>query len=80
MFLNDPLAAPRPGGGRPALVSISLAAMLLVAFGLAPRPVFSYLERKPAQGTADSHAAASSRRAVPAADGPTESTLQARSE
>jgi NADH:ubiquinone oxidoreductase subunit 2 (subunit N) len=80
MFLNDPLAAPRPGGGRPALASISIAAVLLVAFGLAPRPVFNYLERKSAQGNAGPNAAASSRMPVPAADGPQESTLQARSE
>ncbi len=48
MFLNDPLGAPRPSGGRPALAAIALSAALLVAFGIAPRPVFRYLERPPA--------------------------------
>ena len=49
MFLNDPLSTPRPGGGRAAYASVLAAATLLIAFGLAPRPVFEYLERRPAQ-------------------------------
>lgn len=52
MFLNDPLSTPRPGGGRPALAAICLSAVLLVAFGFLPGPVFSYLQQRPNQPTA----------------------------
>lgn len=45
MFLNDPVGAARPAGGRGALFSVAVAAALLIAFGLLPRPVFEYLER-----------------------------------
>jgi NADH-quinone oxidoreductase subunit N len=45
MFLNEPLARARPAGGRPAYVAVACSAVLLVAFGLAPRPVFEYLQR-----------------------------------
>lgn len=44
MFLNDPLSTPRPGGGRPALVAVLASAALVLAFGLAPRPVFEALQ------------------------------------
>ncbi|MGQ0634750.1 MAG: NADH-quinone oxidoreductase subunit N [Planctomycetaceae bacterium] len=44
MFLNDPVSAPRPGGGRPAFAAAALSAVLVVAMGLAPRPVFTFLE------------------------------------
>jgi NADH-quinone oxidoreductase subunit N len=47
MFLSDPLGAPRPSGGRPALAAIALSVVLLVAFSFAPRPVFRFLERPP---------------------------------
>ncbi len=46
MFLNDPLASPRPGGGRPALAAVALSAALLVTFAVLPRPVFNYLQRE----------------------------------
>lgn len=45
MFLNDPIGSARPAGGRPALVAATCAAVLVLAFGLYPRPVFRYLER-----------------------------------
>jgi NADH-quinone oxidoreductase subunit N len=44
MFLNDLLGAPRPAGGRPALAAIALSALLVLSFGLAPRPVFRFLQ------------------------------------
>lgn len=49
MFLNDPLASPRPGGGRPALAAVALSAALVVGFGILPRPVFNYLQHGPAK-------------------------------
>jgi NADH-quinone oxidoreductase subunit N len=49
MFLNDPLSTPRPGGGRPALAAICCSAVLLVAFGILPGRVFSYLQQRPGQ-------------------------------
>jgi formate hydrogenlyase subunit 3/multisubunit Na+/H+ antiporter MnhD subunit len=45
MFLNDPLSAARPAGGRPALAGVLVAAVLVVAFGVYPRPVFDFLQR-----------------------------------
>jgi NADH-quinone oxidoreductase subunit N len=49
MFLNDPLSTVRPAGGRAALLSVVCSAVLVVAFGLVPGPVFHYLQN-PAQG------------------------------
>ncbi|MBI3862647.1 MAG: NADH-quinone oxidoreductase subunit N [Planctomycetia bacterium] len=46
MFLNDPLSSARPAGGRPALISVCCAALLVVSFGLVPGPVFHFLERQ----------------------------------
>lgn len=48
MFLNDPLGSPRPAGGRPALAAIALSVLLVVSIGIAPRPVFNFLQRVPA--------------------------------
>lgn len=45
MFLNDPLGAPRPGGGTSAQAAVIFSAVLLIAFGLVPKPLFDYLER-----------------------------------
>lgn len=45
MFLNDPLATPRPAGGRAGLAAVVISAVLVVAFGLAPRSVFNYLKQ-----------------------------------
>jgi NADH-quinone oxidoreductase subunit N len=45
MFLNDPLSSARPAGGRPAFVAVVGSAILVLAFGLAPRPVFDSLQR-----------------------------------
>jgi NADH-quinone oxidoreductase subunit N len=50
MFLNDPLSSPRPAGGRPGYLAIVCSLVLVAGFGLAPRPVFKYLERPPAVG------------------------------
>lgn len=52
MFLNDPLSMPRPGGGRPALAAVCCSAVLLVAFGVLPGRVFSYLQQRPDQPAA----------------------------
>ena len=52
MFLNDPLSTPRPGGGRPALAAICCSALLVVAFGVLPGRVFSYLQQPPDQPAA----------------------------
>ena len=60
MFLNDPLSTPRPGGGRSALAAICCSAALLVAFGIFPRPVFSYLQQSANQPTTAAAAAAAS--------------------
>lgn len=46
MFLNDPISTARPAGGRAALVSVCCSAVLVVAFGLVPGPVFHYLQRQ----------------------------------
>jgi NADH-quinone oxidoreductase subunit N len=50
MFLNDPLSSARPAGGRAALVSVCCSAVLVVAFGLVPGPVFHYLQQQPPRG------------------------------
>jgi len=52
MFLNDPLSTPRPGGGRSALMAICCSAVLLVAFGILPGPVFRFLQQHPDQPAA----------------------------
>lgn len=44
MFLSDPLSTPRPTGGRPAFVSACCAAVVVLALGLFPGPVFNSLE------------------------------------
>jgi NADH-quinone oxidoreductase subunit N len=49
MFLNDPLSTPRPGGGRSALAAVCCSAVLLVAFGVFPGRIFSYLQQRPDQ-------------------------------
>jgi NADH-quinone oxidoreductase subunit N len=45
MFLNEPLSTARPEGRLPALAGTVCAAILVTLFGLAPRPVFDYLQR-----------------------------------
>jgi NADH-quinone oxidoreductase subunit N len=45
MFLNEPLGTARPAGGRPAYVGVIGAALLAVALGLFPGPVFEFLQR-----------------------------------
>jgi NADH-quinone oxidoreductase subunit N len=52
MFLNEPLSTARPGGGRPALAAICCSALLLVAFGILPGRVFSYLQPQAGQPAA----------------------------
>ena len=49
MFLNDPLASARPGGGRSGLAAVCCSAVLLVAFGILPGRVFSFLQQRPDQ-------------------------------
>jgi NADH-quinone oxidoreductase subunit N len=44
MFLNDPLGAPRPGGGVSARAAVVITAVLVVALGILPKPIFDYLE------------------------------------
>jgi len=56
MFLNDPLGAPRPAGGRPALTAIALSVLLVVSFGIVPRPIFNFLQRPPVHEAAISAA------------------------
>jgi NADH-quinone oxidoreductase subunit N len=46
MFLSDPLSTARPAGGRAALASCCCSALLVVAFGLVPGPVFHYLQQQ----------------------------------
>lgn len=45
MFLNDPLSVARPAGGRPAYVGVLGSAVLVLALGIMPGPVFEYLLR-----------------------------------
>ncbi|HLJ09804.1 MAG TPA: NADH-quinone oxidoreductase subunit N [Planctomycetaceae bacterium] len=51
MFLNDPLAAREPRGGRWALAAVMSSAAMVIALGVAPRPVFQYLQGSSAGGT-----------------------------
>lgn len=44
MFLNDPLSTARPSGGVPGYAAVVGSLVLVLAFGLLPRPVFDYLE------------------------------------
>jgi NADH-quinone oxidoreductase subunit N len=60
MFLNDPLSTQRPGGGRPAFATVCCSAVLVVAFGVLPGPVFRYLQDSRDQPTTATTAAASS--------------------
>jgi len=53
MFLNDPLSSARPAGGRPAFVAVVCSALLVVGFGLAPRPVFDSLQKIKNEPTAN---------------------------
>ena len=46
MFLNDPVSSAPPAGGRGALAAISLSALLVLAIGLIPGPLFHFLQRQ----------------------------------
>lgn len=45
MFLNEPLGTPSPAGGRSGMAAIVGAALLVLAFGVYPRPVFNFLQQ-----------------------------------
>jgi NADH-quinone oxidoreductase subunit N len=47
MFLNEPLGTPSPAGGRSGMAAIVGAGLLIVAFGLFPRPIFNFLQDRP---------------------------------
>lgn len=57
MFLNDPLGTARPAGGRSAFAAVMASAVLVVALGLFPRPVFEYLQRAQVVDSRDAAAA-----------------------
>jgi len=44
MFLQEPLGAPRPAGGRSALTAALLAAAGVAVLGIVPGPVFQFLQ------------------------------------
>ena len=45
MFLHQPLSAPQPSGGRPAMLVVTLCACLTLWLGFQSQPLFSYLRR-----------------------------------
>jgi NADH-quinone oxidoreductase subunit N len=45
MFLHEPLATPRPSGGRTGLATVAIAGVLTLALGLQAGPVFAYLRK-----------------------------------
>jgi NADH-quinone oxidoreductase subunit N len=55
MYLSDPISTARPEGGRPALAAALGAGVLTLCFGLAPGPVFTYLQQN-APSTSSAHA------------------------
>lgn len=52
MFLQDPLGASRPAGGRSAYAAMNLAALGVVLLGLIPGPVFQFLQNAPVAAVA----------------------------
>jgi NADH-quinone oxidoreductase subunit N len=61
MFLNEPLGRPSPAGGRSGMAAIVGAALLVIAFGFYPRPVFNFLQQRPVEGAEGADTAAAAR-------------------
>lgn len=57
MFLNEPLGTPNPAGGRSGMAAIVGAALLVLAFGVYPRPVFNFLQQDGIADTAEDESA-----------------------